>query len=128
MTDAQLRSLIAETVAQSVTEAVAEAMGEAADQLVEQLTTPCACDLDKEATAEMGHLMGMVRDLGQGDTAKGVESMRDSLKFVPALMGLRNRLGTWVLSAAIVVVTGGLLTLIWQGFWQGLTLRLGGGK
>jgi len=112
----ELRALIAETVADAVTDAV--------EQSLDKFTSPCACDITPEARTEMGHLMGMVRDLGRGDTARGVESMRESLKFVPALMHLRNRIGTWVLSAAIAALTGGLLALVWQG----LTLRLGGGK
>ena len=120
MSEQRLRAIVAETVA----DAVAEAMDEASEQLVEQLTSPCPCDIGPEAKAEMGHLMGMVRDLGRGDTATGVERMRESLTFVPRLMRLRDRIGTWVLSAAIVVLTGGLLTLLWQG----LTLRLGGGE
>lgn len=116
MTDGQLRELIADTVA--------DVLAEAVEQHLERFTTPCSCGLDREATMQMGHLMGMVRDLGHGDTAKGVEGMRESLKFVPRLMAMRDRIGTWVLSAAIAILTGGLLTLLWQG----LTLRLGGGK
>ncbi len=116
MTDDQWRELIAESVSEAVSNAV--------EQHLDRFTRTCACGIGPEATAEMGHLMGMVRDLGHGDTAQGVECMRESLKFTPALMRLRNRIGTWVLSAAIVVLTGGLLTLLWQG----LTLRLGGGK
>ncbi len=104
----RLRALIAAAVAEALCNA----------------TPSCTCRIPAEAAAEMGHLMGMVRDLGQGDTARGVESMRDALRFVPRLMRLRDRIGTWVLSILVAGATGGVLTLVWHG----LTSRLGGGK
>jgi hypothetical protein len=75
----------------------------------------CACGLSPEHQAEMGHMVGMVRDLGEGDLSRGVESMRQSLQFVPALIRVRNRVGTWALSVIVLSLTAGALGLIWHG-------------
>lgn len=40
------------------------------------LSNTCACHLSDIDRAEMGHLVGMVRDIGRGCVAEGVEEMR----------------------------------------------------
>ncbi len=69
----------------------------------------CGCGLDESQRREMGHLMGMVKDAGGGDTSKGVELLRDLLK-------IHRRVTTCIGSAVVAVVGAAALALcIWIG-------------
>jgi hypothetical protein len=48
-----------------------------ADKLATKLKRDCACNLSAAAQAKMGHLLGMIEDIGgEGGTASGIETFR----------------------------------------------------
>ena len=54
------------------------------------------CKLEPEAVKEVSHLMGMVKDLGDGEHAKGIERMREHHKVMGCVVKGRNTF--WMLA------------------------------
>lgn len=81
-----------------------------ADLVVERLKNQCpgACGLSSEARNEMGHVLGVVKDQGDGDYAKGAEKLRSVMKF----FGTIDTASTWVARSVILFVVIGILKLI----------------
>jgi hypothetical protein len=47
-----------------------------AQMVVDRLQGQCMCGLSQDARAEMPHLLGVIKDIGQGDYQRGVEVVR----------------------------------------------------
>lgn len=48
-----------------------------ATEVVKAMNGQCACGLPAKAQQEMPHLLGVVEDIGDGDTRRGVEVVRE---------------------------------------------------
>jgi hypothetical protein len=84
------------------------------------------CNLTPEQKLELGHLMGLLRDIGDGDIAAGIEVLRSMVKLAPAEERQENhkfvsawRQGTHcvktsAIKAVVAVVIPGILFLIWM--------------
>ncbi len=74
----------------------------------------CSCGLDPLAAKEMGHFMGMVKDIGGGkDIGQGIEAMRDGFKQLRGLSAIANKVG-WIFlgivaSAASLGIVAGIV-------------------
>lgn len=84
---AEVKKEIAAAVAKGVSEGVIAALQE---------TGNCSCDLAPAAAKEVGHFMGMVKDLGDGEHAKGIERMREHHKVMGCVVKGRNTF--WMLA------------------------------
>lgn len=67
------------------------------------------CPIPDEARSEIGHLTGMIRDMGSGDMYKGIEVMREQNKIVKRWGELEQRVGHVVLKTAVTFVIAMLL-------------------
>lgn len=75
--------------------------------------TECTiCPISKESREEMGHFMGMVRDIGEDNLNKGIETIRENHKFVRKLNSASNKIGMIVLTFLIITVCGGIVTAV----------------
>jgi hypothetical protein len=106
-----MTNLEREEMKKAVREAVAEAMS----------VNTCQCGLTPAAHSEMGHLCGVMRDMGDGDMSRGVEVLRENSIFVRGMRKCALRIGWTIISVAIgaaVIFAGG-------AFWAGLRAKVG---
>jgi len=97
----------------------------------------CACNLSPEPQRESVHLWGMIKDLGSGDHAKGIEAMRSATSFAGELQALYRsddyredmrfvrrwrkaceRTGSIVLGCIVLGVIGLLGAIGASGWWS----------
>lgn len=71
-----------------------------------------ACGLSGEKRQQMGHLVGMVTDIG-------IERTRERLLFVGRLMEGTNRATLVILSTALAILTGGTVYAVWEHITRG---------
>jgi len=75
----------------------------------------CICGLAEE----MGHFAGMLKDIGGGGEdghSKGIEVVRDHVKFLTALRVKFDNLSTAVGKYILIALVGGFVALIVMGF------------
>ena len=104
------------------------------DQLAERIAQkmrgicPGACGLSPDARAEMAHVMGVIKDQGDQDYARGAEKLRRLFQLVARL----DTVSTWVGRAIIIFIALGILKLLgqWQsvGFIEWLKRIITGGQ
>lgn len=75
----------------------------------------CACGLSPEAQGEVCHLMGMVKDLGNGNRGAGIEAMRDIFKWWAKVRIVGEKIGMAIIMAAVTFVVGGIGAVLWLG-------------
>lgn len=63
------------------------------------------CPLDPDEKREVQHFMGMIKDVGKGDTRKGVEIIRENSRTVQLIIKTRNRVGNIVLGILVTAAT-----------------------
>lgn len=88
----------------------------AADRIISELAARPPCGLSAEAAKEMPHLLGMLKDIGDGDHSRGVEVFRTLGKFhrrveriggivlyllVAAMFGAAAKGATWLWDQAV---------------------------
>ena len=81
----------------------------------------CRSPLSDEQIKESLHIYGMIEDMGGGDVAKGVESIRANHKWVNKLRTKGESVGT----AIIVLVLGTIATGILAACWAGIKSLVG---
>jgi hypothetical protein len=91
-----------------VTQAVVEAMVQQSDK-------------DEKKIKDNLHLFGMLEDIGDGDSAKGIEAIRANHKWVGKLRKKGESVGT----AIIVIVLGAICTGILSACWAGIKQLIG---
>lgn len=79
------------------------------------------CPIPLEARRELGHIFGVVSDLGGGDIAngailKGAEVIRANHKYVIKLQQVNNRIKDYITNAVIVTVVSAIGTILYLGF------------
>jgi hypothetical protein len=68
-----------------------------------------------EEAEELGHYWGMVRDIGEGDRRRGIETMRENHIAFLRTRRLGQKLRDHACFIFIGLITAGLLTTLWQG-------------
>lgn len=79
------------------------------------LSNQCACNLTESDRAEMGHLVGMVRDIGCGDVARGVEEMRRHHRMLGAIRRRSEKVGLAITTFFFISLAGGVIWLLREG-------------
>lgn len=64
------------------------------------LKSGCLCGLGKDAQNEMTHVLGVLKDAGEGSYSVGAERLRATLSFFKKL----DTMSTWVARAVIVLI------------------------
>lgn len=100
-----------EQLREIVTQAVVDALGKGV----------CRSPLSDEQIKESLHVFGMLEDIGDGDLARGVETVRANHKWV---MKVRRK-GESVGTAIIVLVLGTIATGILAAMWAGIKSLIG---
>ncbi len=112
---------------QNMEQALEKAVVRAVEQAISgaaQRGSFCGCNLSPESREEMGHLTGMVKDLGDGDMAQGVEAMRENHKCMSKMRTRAERIGMAVQIAVIGLLAVSLARLLWEA----LSKKLGSGQ
>ncbi len=94
-----------EQLKEIVTQAVVDALGKGV----------CTSPLTEEQKKESLHIFGMLADLGDGDTAKGVETIRANHKWVVKLRKKGESVGTAIIVLVLGTIATGILAAIWAG-------------
>ena len=77
---------------------------------------PCTCGLDTETAKQAGHWWGMVQDLGDGDTRRGIERMRTGFNALRRWDRWAGRIGWVVIATVVSALSAGGVGLVWLGF------------
>lgn len=96
--------------------AAERAADKAASRILAGLDHACACRLEGGEQREMTHLFGMLRDLGDGSTEAGIETLRTAIRATRRFRALSDRIGMAVATALVLALTGGLASAVWLGF------------
>lgn len=91
--DPELRKEIALVVAEGVALAMKE-------------YDKCSCNLSADAAQEVGHFMGMVRDIGGSKHSNGIEAMREHHKAVGLMLEGRRAFWCMVFKMAGTALVG----------------------
>jgi len=70
------------------------------------------CPISEDTAKELNHFFDVITDIGDGDSRKGVETMRDNSKFIQGLLSTRNKISATVSASIITIVVAAVLTLI----------------
>ena len=99
----ELRLLVETAVRSAVTSAMAASQHR------------CRFDVPEDSVREVGHVMGMLRDVGGGDCAKGIEAVRENHKWLRNLREKSNKATMTVIVVLLTALTGGALAALWNG-------------
>jgi len=70
----------------------------------------CHCNLPHEAQEELGHLMGMVKDVGGNlGYSAGIEILRENNRFISRYKKRGEKLGLAIVTFMVVSVMGGII-------------------
>ena len=76
----------------------------------------CQCNLTPEAQGELGHLMGMVRDVGGNlGYAAGIENIRENQKFLTRYKRRGEKIGLAIVSFISISLIGGVIVVCKSG-------------
>ncbi len=64
---------------------------------------------------ELGHALGMVSDLGDGNINKGIETTRENHKWLKQLRARSDKASSIVFGVIVVTFCGGALSALWLG-------------
>ncbi|UIJ38550.1 hypothetical protein LWC08_02990 [Desulfobaculum bizertense] len=78
--------------------------------------------LSDEESRELGHLMGMTKDIGGGDYSRGVERMREHHKLLNDFSESRRQ----VRGLLCRLVFGGLIAFALWALWNGFKIKIAG--
>ncbi len=84
-------------------------------KLEEKLNGTCACNLSAEDRREMGHLIGRLRDLGDGNLNIGVEVFSRAVRMINSGRRFGEKVGGSVAVFLFISLAGGVLTLLGWG-------------
>ncbi len=88
---------------------------EIAEIITHTLKSGCVCGLKQETTQEVGHFFARLKDLGQGNLNKGIESFSDAVEMVARIRDFGAKVGSTVAVAICIAIATGLGTLIVMG-------------
>jgi len=81
----------------------------------EELTNHDCRKFTEAELRELGHAMGMVTDLGDGNTNKGIEHARENHKWLQQLRAKSDRASSIVFGLIVAAVCTGALSALWLG-------------
>jgi uncharacterized protein YlaN (UPF0358 family) len=76
------------------------------------------CPVTPEMANNMGHFFGMIKDVGDGDTRKGVEEVREGMRLIRCYKKIQKNISAWVSKTIVVTILSAFLFLLWIGFRQ----------
>ena len=76
---------------------------------------PIECPVADDVAKEMGHFFGMIKDVGDGDLGRGIESVREGVKFINKLQATRQKIADWISRSVIVTAIAAVLALLGLG-------------
>lgn len=91
----------------------------AVEKALEKKEVSCACNLPPEARRELGHFMGVLRNMGgEGSEGypRGIEIFRENHQFVQRCQRVCERTGSLIWGALILGILGILGTITTKGF------------
>lgn len=106
MTEAQQNELLKD---------IREAVQEAVKATVAQADGHSCLYFTPEEAEEIGHYWGMVRDIGNGDRRRGVETMRENHLALLRLRAFGQKLRDHACLIIVGLLAAGLGTALWQG-------------
>ena len=72
-----------------------------------------ACPLEAKERKSVRHLYGLLKDIGDGDTDKGIRQVRKMFGFVSAVQTKKNVITGAVFTMVILGMTGAAVTFVW---------------
>ena len=84
----------------------------------------CDCPLAACDHPHVRHLVGMISDLGDGDKAKGIRTIRENHVWCGKLRGRSEKIGMYATLVVVGLVVSGAI----GAFWVGLRAHMGGGQ
>ncbi|MBC2741599.1 MAG: hypothetical protein HGJ93_00740 [Desulfosarcina sp.] len=75
----------------------------------------CICNLSPEAQSELSHMMGMVKDIGNGKYANGIEVMRENNQIFTRFRARVDRLAQGIAWLIVASIVGGGIWLLSEG-------------
>jgi hypothetical protein len=85
-------------------------------KLEEKMNGRCACNLVEDDRKEMGHFVGRLRDLGDGNLNVGIEVFSRVVRMINKRRRMGEKIGGNIAVLLCVSAAGGMLTLIVLGF------------
>ncbi len=86
------------------------------EKIVQNTTqSGCKCGLSDSSQAEMGHLIGRFKDIGDGNLNKGIEEASEAIKAWIRIRRRGEKVGGAVACFIAVSIFGGVGTLLWIG-------------
>ncbi len=110
MTPSEINAMVAEAIRVTLPDALAAALRQ----------HQCRLDISDDAAEEVSHVMGMLKDVGSGDYARGIESVRENHKWLRNLREKSNKLTM----AAILMILAALVTGSVAALWQGIKFAI----
>ena len=86
-----------------------------ADIVTSTMKAGCICGLSHDAQGEMGHFMGMVRDVGDGSHSKGIEILRENLSFFMRYKRRGEKIGLAIVTLFTVSMVSGFIYIVKKG-------------
>lgn len=86
--------------------------------LIDADTHKCRLGLNENDVNEFGHYVGMMKDLGDGSMAKGIETIRENHRWMRKQRELGNKISICILTTFIITILSGLLGAVWLGIKQ----------
>ena len=84
-----------------------------------EINRGCVCGISSDTQSKMatfmGHFIGMAEDLGDGDRAKGIEIMREDMRFIGRIRKRGEKIGGAVILSIVIGITGAIIGLIGLG-------------
>lgn len=72
------------------------------------------CPLPSElASSQIGHILGMLKDTGDGDISKGIEVIRDNHRWTSEFRTFKTKIFNAVLIAVVTITTTGIMAFVW---------------
>lgn len=82
----------------------------------EAIDHKCRLPLNDAQVQEVGHVFGMIKDVGGSDLAKGVEEIRINHKWLGKIRTCGEKIGTGLILLFLGACLSGAGTALWIGF------------
>jgi hypothetical protein len=110
MEDSELKLFFQEAVKAGLKE---ESIGKHIQELIDEAICN-KCPIPSELTSSrIGHILGMLKDTGDGDISKGIEVIRDNHRWTSEFRTLKTKIFNAVLIAVVTITTTGIMAFVW---------------
>lgn len=81
---------------------------------------PIKCPVPKEVAEELGHLCGVLEDMGDGNVRRGIEVMREHHIIISKLNETRNRIAKVISTTILATMAAAAMSMIWMGVMKAI--------